>query len=415
MKPTLDAFNHPDVIGIIEVILEKINGIKKSRSKFMKHLFELFMGLRGRYNFMNMSRYGSYTEQSYRNNFAREFDFMDFNTAMIKESCSPHLIIAFDPSYIPKSGKHTDHLGWFWSGASGKPLKGLEIGGLAVIDVENNTAMSLEAVQTPCSKQLKLDGKTLVDHYGDVIVQRAVTLKQLSNYLAVDGYFAKGGFIDAITSQTGLEVISKLRNDANLKYLHNGRREKRRGAPRKFDGKINIKQIDKRRIQLEYEDELVKVHSGVVWSQGLKRKVKVAYVQRWDNGRYTGHYAVLFSTDLHLSGKLIYQYYKSRFQIEFLFRDAKQHCGLNHCQARDEKKLYFHFNTSLTTVSLAKAVHYLPVEKEKRGPFSMDDIKTLYANRIMVKRIFSNLDLDLNCEKIRAIYYDALFFGRKAA
>lgn len=381
----------------------------------MNHIFELYLGMRGRYNFMNMSRYGKYSEQSYRNNFSRAFDFMGFNTELIKESCSPHLIIAFDPTYIPKSGKHTDHLGWFWSGSSGKALKGLEIGGLAAIDVENNTAMSLEAVQTPSAKELKLQGKTLVDHYGDVIVQRAVSLKELSNYLAVDGYFAKADFVGTVTSQTGLKVISKLRNDANLKYLYNGKREKRRGAPRKFDGKVNIKQIDKRRIQLEYEDELVKVYGGAAWSQGLKRKVKVAYIERWDKDRYSGKYAVLFSTDLNLSGKLIYKYYKSRYQIEFLYRDAKQHCGLNHCQARDEKKLDFHFNTSLTTVSLAKATHYLPIDIQNRGPFSMEDIKTLYANGIMAHRIFSNLDLDLNCKKIRDIYYDAIFFGRKAA
>mgnify|MGYP003439838048 CR=1 FL=1 len=39
----------------------------------------------------------------------------------------------------------------------------------------------------------------------------------------------------------------------------------------------------------------------------------------------------------------IIQYYKSRFQIEFFYRDAKQDTGLNHCQARSENKLNFHF------------------------------------------------------------------------
>ncbi len=43
----------------------------------------------------------------------------------------------------------------------------------------------------------------------------------------------------------------------------------------------------------------------------------------------------------------------------------------------------------------------------------MEGIKTLYANKIIVHRIFSNLDLDLNCKKLKAIYHDALFFGRK--
>jgi hypothetical protein len=45
---------------------------------------------------------------------------------------------------------------------------------------------------------------------------------------------------------------------------------------------------------------------------------------------------------------------KSRFQIEFLYRDGKQHTGLNDYQARGQKKLYFHFNASLTAINLAK-------------------------------------------------------------
>lgn len=51
---------------------------------------------------------------------------------------------------------------------------------------------------------------------------------------------------------------------------------------------------------------------------------------------------------------MLFTYYRTRFQIEFTFRDAKQHIGLNNCQARNQNKLYFYFNTSLTTVNLTK-------------------------------------------------------------
>lgn len=178
---------------------------------------------------------------------------------------------------------------------------------------------------------------------------------------------------------------------------------------------MDVKNIDKKRIRLEYEDEESKVYSGIVWSIGLKREIKIAYVEFWKDGSYIAQYAILFSTDLGLTGELIYRYYKSRFQIEFLFRDAKQHGGLNHCQGRSENKLHFHFNASLTTVSLAKAAYYLPIKKEQRGSFSMFEIKTLNANKIMADRIFSNLDLDLNCRKIRTIYRSTLFWGVKHA
>mgnify|MGYP001567086838 FL=1 len=111
-----DAFDKCETL--VGAIIEKISDLDKSRKKFMRHLFLLFMGIRSRYNFLNMERHGLYSEQSYRNNFCEDFDFLNFNKELINQSCSSHKIIAFDPSYIPKSGKHTEHLGWFWSGTS---------------------------------------------------------------------------------------------------------------------------------------------------------------------------------------------------------------------------------------------------------------------------------------------------------
>lgn len=398
--------------ALIVAMIEKMDGTNKSRKKFMISLFMLFMGLRGRYNFLNMARYGSYSEQTYRNNFGSAFDFTGFNSELIKGNCSGHLIIAFDPSFVPKSGKRTEHLGKFWSGCSGKALKGLEVGGLGAVDVENNTAMSLEAIQTPSVPELRDKGMSLVDHYASIVVERKDVLASLSHYLAVDGYFAKKSFVLPVTNRANLHIVSKFRCDANLDYVYHGKPSGKRGRPKVLDGKIDMAQIDKRRIRLCFEDDDVKVYNGVVYSKSLKRKVKLAYVERWENGKFTGQYAVLFSTDLGLGGKLVYMYYKCRFQIEFLFRDAKQFTGLTQCQARSESKIHFHFNTSLTTVSIAKAA-YLLNENDSR-PFSMSNVKTLHLNKIMADRIFSNLGADLSCNKIKQVYRDALWLGKIA-
>ena len=289
----------------------------------------LVFRIRGRYNFLNMARYGDYSEQTYRNQFDKPFDFIEFNTALIQANCSRHLVNAFDPSYIPKSGKETEHLGKFWSGCSQKVLKGVEIGGFAVIDIENNTAFSLEAIQTPSVKELKDEGKTLVNHYVSLVIERKETLVSFSRYLAVDGYFAKKEFINSIMNQTELQVISKMRSDANLYYVYRGEATGLRGRPKTLDGKIKMQQIDKRRIKCCYEDDEIKIYEGIVYSKSLKRKIKLAYIEQND-----GSYAVLFSTDLNLDGQTIYVYYKSRYQIEFLFRDAKQFTGLTQCQAQ---------------------------------------------------------------------------------
>ena len=43
----------------------------------------------------------------------------------------------------------------------------------------------------------------------------------------------------------------------------------------------------------------------------------------------------------------IFRFYGVRFQIEFAFRDAMQHLGLNDSQARSQAKLHFRFNICL--------------------------------------------------------------------
>ncbi|NJO14461.1 MAG: transposase [Thioploca sp.] len=61
-----------------------------------------------------------------------------------------------------------------------------------------------------------------------------------------------------------------------------------------------------------------------------------------------------FSTDLSLDAKSLVRYYQARFQIELLFRDAKQFLGLNHCQARCSPVRHFHFNASMTALNRFK-------------------------------------------------------------
>ncbi|MBI5218510.1 MAG: transposase [Bacteroidia bacterium] len=411
--------NQDDVFGkskaLVCAIIDKMGNINKSRKKFLTHIFILYLGLRGRYNFLGMERYGQNSEQTYRNNFEKQFDFLTFNTELIRRSCSKNLITVFDPSYIPKSGKKTEHIGTFWSGCAQKAKRGLEIGGFAVVDLENNTAFSLEAVQTPTAQELNPKGKTLVSHYASLTIERKDILLSFSKYQVVDGYFAKREYIIPVTTETDLEIISKLRNDANLSYVYKGQPTGRQGRPKVLDGKIKMTQVDKRKIRYCYQDDESVVYEGIVYNKTLKRKIKIAYVEKLKRVQSKEKYAVLFSTDLELSGQQIYLYYKSRFQIEFLYRDAKQFTGLTHCQAQGANKLYFHFNMSLSAVSLAKVIHYLKIPKEKRGAFSMSDIKTMYLNKIVADRIISNLKIDLTCKKNRRAYLNSLWFGKIAS
>jgi len=394
-------------------LLNKIGGLTKPQKNFILSTMILFLSMRGRYNFKGMERYGSYSEKSYRLHFEKDFDFFKFNAELHQSKLSNNCIVAFDPSYLPKSGKHTPHKGMFYSGCLGRATGGIEIGGLGIIDLTHNTAFSLEAIQTPSPKELKAKGISLVDYYAQLIIDRSKEIRKISKYLAVDGYFAKIKYIDPIKTSTDLEIICKLRQDANLKYLYNGPKRKGRGRPKKHDGKVDTKNIDKRRFKEIFRDETVILFQAIVWSVSLKRNINVVYAEFLDEGQPTTRYALLFSTDLELDGISIYKFYKARFQIEFLFRDAKQYTGLTHCQARSENKLYFHFNMALTTVGLAKAAHYLDKEKDKS--FSLADIKTSYFNELMLNLFLSNFQIDTELRKNKEAINRILEFGKIAA
>jgi len=403
--------------ALVETILDKISGLNKPRRNFISSTIILYLSMRGRYNFKGLERYGAYSEKSYRLHFEKDFDFTKFNTEMWRNHLSDKCIIAFDPSYLPKSGKHTPGKGTFYSGCLGKATGGIEIGCIGIVDLNHNTAFNLEAIQTPSPKELKTSGKSLIDHYASIIKDRSVELLKISKYLAVDGYFAKNTFVNLIKGATKLELICKLRQDANLKYLYKGPKKKGRGRPKKYDGKVNTKKIDKRRFKKIHQDEDVFLYQAEVWSVSLKRIINVVYAEFLDEGKPTNRYAFFFSTDMLLDGKWIYKYYKARFQIEFLFRDAKQHCGLTHCQARSRTKLSFHFNMALTAVGVAKTAHYLKENKQDfkcRKPFSLANIKTLYFNELMLDLFIFNFQIDPNLMKNKKAINRILEFGKIA-
>ena len=69
---------------------------------------------------------------------------MQVNVLMISSIPEQHdKIAAIDASFINKSGKHTEGLSMFWSGADGKSKKGLEMSLISIVDVNANTAYVL--------------------------------------------------------------------------------------------------------------------------------------------------------------------------------------------------------------------------------------------------------------------------------
>ena len=85
-----------------------------------------------------------------------------------------------------------------------------------------------------------------------------------------------------------------------------------------------------------------------------------------------------------MPSKDVVEYYRTRFQIEFCFRDGKQYTGLCDSQARDSARLDFAFNASWPAVNVAKVVI-----KQDYPSFSIVNIKSLLYNCYVTKRFFA--------------------------
>lgn len=410
----------------------------------------------GKVNFTNLSRYSDFSEKTYRRQYRQAFNFPHLNAQMIQVAIPATAVIvgAMDCSFIPKSGKKTYGLDWFYNGSASRSQKGLEISVIALIDVAAHRGYSLSVQQTPahlrCGKATvltkakgmtwetieqaqqmlqQLPSKpqavllpetvatevTRIDHYLAHLKDTYAYLPASLKYWAVDGFYSKKKFVDGVL-KLNLQLISKLRSDADMRYLYTGV-QKPRGAKRKYDGKVDLSDLSRftHLKQLAPQSDL---YTAVVWHVSLKRKIRLAcLVDRRKAGK-TGS-VLLFSTDVDLDAELIVQYYKARFQIEFIFRDAKQFTGLCDAQTPDSKKLDFHFNASLTALNLAKyeeqSRHTQVDAEQPLPPFSMASYKRVAFNDHLLERFISKLDLNPTLIKSHPSYENLRSYGIIAA
>jgi Transposase DDE domain len=402
---------------LIEEILSEMNNVSKSQKKFIIILMKTIISTYGKINFSSLSRYSGCVEKTFRRWFQKAFDFSAFNSKAIDKVIisSNDVIAAFDQSFEGKSGKHTWGKDYFWNGCTSRAEKGLELVLCAIIDVTKNTAYALAAEQTPATvkakdikEEKKIDVATRMDHYLTIIKKQALTILRYTKNFVFDGYFAKKKFVDGIV-EMGFHVIGKLRCDADLRILYTGEQKSGPGRPKKFAGKCKIDDLEG--FSFEHDvDEKTKLYSGMFYHASLEREIKVVAVRHEHNEKIGT--VLLFSTDLSLAVSKIFTYYKARFQIEFIFRDAKQHTGLGDCQSRNKESLHFHFNASFTALNLVKIQEQLDtLASDQKRSFSMASHKVRYHNESLIDRFFSTLAPGVTLIKSSSIFKEVLNYG----
>jgi hypothetical protein len=416
----------------------------------------------GKVNFTNLSRYSDLSEKTYRRHYGQSFGFVEFNHHIIAQAipAMAESVAAIDCSFVPKSGKATYGVDWFYNGSASRSEKGLEISVISVIDVTSHRGYTLSVQQTPPTpvsvhKPTKGRGKgkgkgegkrtiscqdierindyleqlpeqskatqapeqtsepniTRVDHYLAHLKATHPYFPIGLNYLVGDGVYSKQKFVDGVVA-LNLHLISKLRVDADLRYLYTGS-QKPKGRHRQYDGKVDLSTLSRFTLVESMQPHLC-LYTVVVWHVSLKRKIRLALLVDTHNPNKTS-YMLLFCTDVDLDARKILDYYKARFQIEFIFRDAKQFTGLCDAQTRDPKKLDFHFNASLSALNFAKyddqLRHAQANRKQSATPFSMASYKRVAFNDHLLKRFIFKLDLNPTSIKSHPNYQNLLSYG----
>ena len=382
----------------------------KAQQRFMTILFSTIIVMCGKVNFTNLSRYSEISERTYRRQFSRSYNFIKGNAEIISKAILPtsRQIVATDCSFIKKSGKATYGIEYFYNGSAGKAEKGLEVSVIAVIDVDTKQGYALSVQQTPPAQPES--ERTRIDWYLEQLAATKPYLPKSVRHVVSDGFYSKIKWVDGVTA-LGLDAIGKLRCDADMRYVYTGK-QKPRGRKRKYDGKVNLTDVSAMTLVSEIEPKLY-IYTVEVWVVSMKRKVRLAYLRDCRNPERVG-LALLFSTDINLEVSAILCFYKSRFQIEFIFRDAKQFTGLSDCQARDLTKLDFHFNSSFTALNLAKLdawQTHLSTHPNKSFVFSLASYKRLALNRHLLDRFISLLDLDLTSIKSHPNFHKLCSYG----
>jgi len=403
---------------LIKMILKEMINVSKPQKQFFELLMSTIVSMYGRVNFRGLARWSGMSEKSFRRWFKKVFDFSQFNSRAIDKVVTKdsELIAAFDQSFTAKTGKGTWGKDWFYNGSLSQAAEGLELVLCAIIDVGKNLAYALTTEQTPPANELKAKEKqselTRIDFYLECVGRARMLISKYTTTLVCDGYFTKKKFVDGII-EMGFTFIGKLRIDANLKMLYSGPQTGGRGRPKKFAGKCNIGELQGFAFEKDVDDK-TKLYSGIFYHPSLARNVKVVAV-KYSHTNRTGT-ALLFSTNLLLDAFQIFRYYKARFQMEFIFRDAKQYTGLGDSQSRNKESINYHFNASFTALNLVKIQEQIDRQGyEKTLPFSMASHKIRNHNKTVIELFFSKLGLDLNLIKSNPTYHELLNYGTISA
>ena len=357
-------------------------------------------------------------------------------------------LLAGDETVVSKAGKHTHGLDRFFASLAGKPIPGLAFFSLSLISTtqrrsfpialeqvirtpqERAEALAKTQTNTKAKTKAKADATTPKPKGGrpkgsttkaktDVVLSpelvrlQALVLALLTRiaslfpltYLLLDGHFGTNAALQ-MARRCDLHLISKLRSDSAL-YLPYDGPYAGRGQRRIYGDKLNPRAIPERyRCETSRTDTIeTSIYRLEARHKSFAQPLNLVVIVKTNLRTQAQAHVLLFSSDLMLNAEHLIDYYSLRFQLEFTFRDAKQHWGLEDFMNTSESAVTNAANLSLFLVNLSERVlqdmrvadpqmSVLDLKAHYRGAKYVEETIKLLPEKpepVLVQRIFRTL------------------------
>lgn len=391
---------------------------------------EALLMMHGRITMLGISRWtgrgGSY--RTIQRFFMTPIDWEPLNWQLIKRFVlkdSGVILIAGDATTVTKSGKETFGLGRFFSSIYSRAVPGISFQVLSLIDVERACSWPVLLEQMmpkprpvkpkrpakPKGKQparprgrpkgaknknrreveLNTEMKQVQRLLKQLLTLIGETLKPV--YFVYDGAFGNNAAVQ-MTRQTGLHLISKLRNNSALYFQWQGVYAGK-GARRRYGERVDYTKMPSEYLTSETEEKSVRTRTYQFTAMHKKfaDPINVVVILKFNEKTGKAARIILFATDLDLAADKLVTYYRLRFQIEFTFRDAKQHWGLEDFMVIKQQAVSNAANLSLFMVNLSQAM------MRQNGESSILDLKARYHGLRYAQEAFKILPEKANVIK----------------
>lgn len=413
--------------------------LDRTTAKQLSIIVESMFTMTGRITMLGISRWsekgGSY--RTIQRFFNKNIAWLSLNWKLIQATLEKDkgvILIAGDATTVTKSGKTTYALGKFYSSIYGRSVPSISFQSISLISV--NTRKSWPIMMEQMMPKVKEPDVTISKASpkrgkgrpkgsknktaSDLLLNTEMTqvksmLKTLipvlsstitPKYFIYDGAF--GNYSAAqMTRDVDLHLISKLRFDSALYMPYKGDYSGR-GAPKKYGDKVDFRTVPEKYLCGTQQEEGVetKMYQIELLHKKFNAPLNVVIICKENQTTGKQSQVLLFSTDLALECEKIIEYYRLRFQIEFNFRDAKQHWGLEDFMVTQQNKVNNSAQISMFMVNVSQT---LMVSRQEE---SVIDLKAHFHGLRYVKEVLKILQKNGTEIKISPLLEEVSLLGR---